>query len=149
MYVKPEVAITVFELLMTDGVSPETCSAIKKHWNNKFYYTVASCWFFLWESTPFVWLIMNLQAHKLNAELWSGIPHFKTCNCTHNFIWVRNSLSLSTTWKRESKYEHRICSYCTWLNQWRKCFDNNLTYGGYYILLVSLILLSSLQNGPS
>jgi len=58
---------------------------------------------------------MNLQAHKLNAELWSGIPHFKTCNCTHNFIWVRNSLSLSTTWKRESKYEHRICSYCTWL----------------------------------
>ena len=31
-----------------DGVSPETCWAIKKHWNNKFYYTVASCWFFLW-----------------------------------------------------------------------------------------------------
>jgi len=29
------------------GVSPETCWAIKKHWNNKFYYTVASCWFFL------------------------------------------------------------------------------------------------------
>jgi len=20
---------------------------VKKHWNNKFYYTVASCWFFL------------------------------------------------------------------------------------------------------
>jgi len=31
------------------GVSPETCWAIKKHWNNKFYYTVASCWFFLWD----------------------------------------------------------------------------------------------------
>jgi len=30
-------------------VSPETCWAIKKHWNNKFYYTVASCWFFLWD----------------------------------------------------------------------------------------------------
>jgi len=42
-------AITVFELLMMDGVSPETCWAVKKHWNNKFYYTVASCWFFLWD----------------------------------------------------------------------------------------------------
>jgi len=31
------------------GVSPETCWAIKIHWNNKFYYTVASCWFFLWD----------------------------------------------------------------------------------------------------
>jgi len=46
-YVKPEAAITVFELMMMSGVLPETCRAIKKHWNNKFYYTVASCWFFL------------------------------------------------------------------------------------------------------
>jgi len=37
-----------FELLMMGGMSPKTCWAIKKHWNNKFYYTVASCWFFLW-----------------------------------------------------------------------------------------------------
>jgi len=48
-YVKPEPAITVFELLMMGGVSPETCWPIKKHWNNKFYYTVASCWFLLWD----------------------------------------------------------------------------------------------------
>jgi len=47
-YVKPETAITVFDLLMMGGVSPETCWAIEKHWNNKFYYTAASCWFFLW-----------------------------------------------------------------------------------------------------
>jgi hypothetical protein len=46
-YVKPEAAITVFKLLMMGGVSPETCWAIKKHWNNNFYYTDASCWFFL------------------------------------------------------------------------------------------------------
>jgi len=46
-YVKPKAAITVFELLMMGGVSPETRWAIKKHWNNKFYYTVASCWLFL------------------------------------------------------------------------------------------------------
>ena len=78
-YVKPEAAITVFELLMMGGVSPETCWAInpsnaelnpfchllallgahhilhlskvrvKKLWNNKFYYTFASCWFFLYD----------------------------------------------------------------------------------------------------
>ena len=48
-YVKPGVAITVFELLMMSGVSLETCWAIKKYWNNKFYYTVASCWLFLYE----------------------------------------------------------------------------------------------------
>jgi len=47
--VKPEAAITVFELLMMGSVSPEACWTIKKHWNNKFYYTVASCWFFLWD----------------------------------------------------------------------------------------------------
>jgi len=49
-YVKPEAAIRVFELLIMGGVSPETCWEIKKHSNNKFYYTVASCWFFLWDS---------------------------------------------------------------------------------------------------
>ena len=31
----------IFELLMMGGVTPETCWAIKKHCNNKFYYTVA------------------------------------------------------------------------------------------------------------
>jgi hypothetical protein len=46
-YVKPEPAITVFELLMMGGMSPETCRAIKKQWNNKIYYSVAFCWFFL------------------------------------------------------------------------------------------------------
>jgi len=48
-YVKSEAAITVFELLMMGGLSPETCWEIKKLWNNKFYYTVASCWLFLYD----------------------------------------------------------------------------------------------------
>ena len=48
-YVKPEAAITFFELLMMSGVSLETCWAIKKQWNNKFHYTVASCWLFLYD----------------------------------------------------------------------------------------------------
>jgi hypothetical protein len=46
--VKPEAAITVFELVMVSGVSLETCWAIKKHWNNKFYYTVTTCLLFLY-----------------------------------------------------------------------------------------------------
>jgi hypothetical protein len=50
-YVKPEAAITDFELFMMGGVSPETCRAIKKHWNNKFYYTFAS---FLNHSMSFI-----------------------------------------------------------------------------------------------
>jgi hypothetical protein len=49
-YVKPEAEITFFELLMMSGVSLETYWTIKKLWNNKFYYTVASCWLFLYES---------------------------------------------------------------------------------------------------
>jgi len=57
-YVKPEAAITVFELLMMCGVSPETCWAIKKHWNNKFYYMVASCWFFLWDLKNYICVLV-------------------------------------------------------------------------------------------
>jgi hypothetical protein len=37
------------KLLMMSGVSSETCWAIKKDWNNKFYHTVASCWLFLYD----------------------------------------------------------------------------------------------------
>jgi len=48
-FVKPEAVITVFELLMMGDVSPETCWTIKKHWNNKFYCSVTSCWLFLYD----------------------------------------------------------------------------------------------------
>ena len=63
-YVKPEAAITVFELMMMDGVSPETCWAIKKHWNNKFYYTVASCCFFLWD----LYYCARIHEHQLQKN---------------------------------------------------------------------------------
>ena len=39
---------------MMSGVSLETCWAIKKHWNNKFYYTVPPCWLFLYDLTLFL-----------------------------------------------------------------------------------------------
>jgi len=52
-------------------VSLETCWAIKKHWNNKFYYTVASCWLFLYD------LYYNARIHEyqaLNSVLHWRLP---------------------------------------------------------------------------
>jgi len=81
--VRPEAAITVIELLMMGGVSPETCWAIKKHWNNKFYYTVASCLFFLWDLyydarihehqliTMFSEIQQGLDTAEARAHSWS------------------------------------------------------------------------------
>jgi hypothetical protein len=59
--VKPEAAITVFELLMMSGVSLETCWAIDKHWNNKFYYMIAPYWLFLYD------LYYDTQIHELQV----------------------------------------------------------------------------------
>ena len=64
-YVNPEAAITDFEFLLMGGVSPESFWAIKKHWNNKFYYKVASCWFFLWD-------LCSLTFVRNFPLLWSG-----------------------------------------------------------------------------
>ena len=85
-YVKPEAAISVFELLMMSGVSLETCWAIKKHWNNKFYYTVASCWLFLYDSL--LWYTSKIEIwvlgfvyfiHFLLKFLTSLLTHEKAC----------------------------------------------------------------------
>jgi len=52
---------------MMGGVSPETCWAIKKHWNNKFYYTVASSWFFLWILVQYTFTHKQYtERHKTN-----------------------------------------------------------------------------------
>jgi hypothetical protein len=61
-YVKPEDAITVFELLVMSGVSLEKCWAINKQWNNKFYYTVASYWLFLYD------LYYDARIHEQQVE---------------------------------------------------------------------------------
>jgi len=70
-YVKPEAAITVFELLMKSCVSLETCWAIKKHWNNKFYYTVASCWLFLYDL--YTWHIVRKVFPIENSSVLSNV----------------------------------------------------------------------------
>jgi len=42
LMLKQRLQLQFLSSIMMNGVSLETCSAIKKHWNNKFYYTVAS-----------------------------------------------------------------------------------------------------------
>jgi hypothetical protein len=59
-----------FEFLMMSGVSPETCWAIKKCWNNKFYYKVASCWFFLWD----LYYVTRIHEHQVISEFGTYIP---------------------------------------------------------------------------
>jgi hypothetical protein len=75
-----------FELLMMSGVSLETCWAIKKHWNNKFYYTVATCWFFLWDLYYDAWI------HKHQVY-----PH--TCAISVTEVWVLQNNSLRSRYK--------------------------------------------------
>jgi len=68
-YVKPEDAITVFELLMMGGLSPETCWAIKKQCNNKFYYTVAFCWFFLRDLKVYILMLVHLLVLSIKFSI--------------------------------------------------------------------------------
>jgi len=101
-YVKPEAAITVFELLMMGSLSPETCWAIKKQWNNKLYHTVASCWFFLWvsyyDARIRFWFQAAAMAEPLQRPETKNVC--KTRGCNYSFwapddgrVVARNMLS--------------------------------------------------------
>jgi hypothetical protein len=72
-YVKPEAAITVFELLMMGGVSLETCWAIKKHWNNTFYYTVAFCWLFLYDLCGASYCRRSVPVHQTKLPRYDRV----------------------------------------------------------------------------
>jgi hypothetical protein len=50
-----------FRLLMTGGVSPETCWASYKYGIIKFWYIVVSCWIFLYE------LYYDARIHKFQV----------------------------------------------------------------------------------
>jgi hypothetical protein len=74
-HIKPEAAITVSELLMMRDVSLETYWAIKKHRNNKFYYTVTSCWFFPYD------LYCDTRIHERHGDISyrPTIKYYFTC----------------------------------------------------------------------
>jgi hypothetical protein len=55
---------------MMDAMSPETRWTIKKHWNNKFYYTAASCSFFLWN------LYYDARIHEHHVLKYAHIAQF-------------------------------------------------------------------------
>jgi hypothetical protein len=66
---------------MMGGVLPETCWAIKKHWNNKFYCTVASCWFFLWD------LKTLASASYFRITEWRKQPQGSLLMCARLMVW--------------------------------------------------------------
>ena len=73
---------------MMGSVSPETCWAIKKHWNNKFYYTVASSWFFLW--------VLYVLVHSQRSR-WRTVVH-----AVMNLRVPSDAGNLLTTWETVS-----------------------------------------------
>jgi hypothetical protein len=94
-HVKPQAAITVFELLMMGGVSPETCWTIKKHWSNKIYYKIASCWFFS----------MRMQFYLHSQE---------TCG-SHNVRFTQRAVH--TTWSSHNVRFTQRAVHTTWGSQ--------------------------------
>jgi hypothetical protein len=78
-----EAAITVFELLMMSGVSLETRWAIKKHLNNKFYYTVASGWLFLYD------LYYDARIHEHQLNLFRTLESY--CHYLYTPLFSQNS----------------------------------------------------------
>jgi len=87
-YVKPEAAVTVFVHLMMSDVSPETCWAIKKHRNNKFYHTVASCWFFLWDlyyDAPIHERQIKISLYTISIVVSKKIKYKNRCSPSSRF----------------------------------------------------------------
>ena len=97
-YVKPEAAITVFELLIMGGVSSETCWAIKKHWNKKFYYTAASCWFFFYEIYITMHGFMNIKFVRM--FLYESLNSAYKPNFERSKKYVGNILVLPNNYGR-------------------------------------------------
>ena len=116
--VKPEAAITVLELLMMVGVLPETCWAIKKHWNNKFYYTVASCWFFLWD------LYYDARIHEYQdnflaavgiMRVWTEVSLFSGSPLVSaEFVLQVNMLQFHSITHYEKSIETNTEKYCVY-----------------------------------
>ena len=91
---------------MMGGVSPKTCWAFKKHWNNKFYYTVASCWFFLWD----LYYDARIHKHQVSrldhCKQWAPTAPFAD---SFNFVFYLDKI-LGNSWEpgsllcRETSY---------------------------------------------
>jgi hypothetical protein len=83
-----------FELLMMSGVSLETCWAIKKHWNNKFYYTVASCCTFLYD------LYYDARSYEYQVYKLIISSFLAPCQMRALFFWDVTHCWLLVTYRR-------------------------------------------------
>jgi hypothetical protein len=71
---------------MLSVVSLETCWALNKHWNNKFYYKVAFCWLFL--------LIHTAMHGSMNIKLTTFMCRL-SLNLENSASWKPQGLSRS------------------------------------------------------
>jgi hypothetical protein len=69
-------------------------AAAMAHWNNKFHYTVASCWFFLWDLTSNsmgnTWNAQNSlqwEYHGDNTD-FCMVFSIQMCRQAHKWIWT-------------------------------------------------------------
>ena len=53
---------------MVNGLSLETYWVIKKYWNNKFYYTVSSCWLFLYDLETKMLAILKIMVNVIKQN---------------------------------------------------------------------------------
>ena len=72
---------------MMSGMPLETCWAFNERWNNKFYYKVASCWFFL--------LIHTTMHESMNIKSPCPLPKRVLCTVRSSASSVSNSTFLS------------------------------------------------------
>jgi hypothetical protein len=91
---------------MMGGVLPETCWAIMKHWNNKFYYTVASCWFFLWD----LYYDARIHEHQIhNVACWFikqciGVSHYSLAADRLRLFWASTLLTTVGGYRRGPRH---------------------------------------------
>ena len=93
---------------------PETCWAIKIHWNNKFYYMVASCWFFLWVLYYNAW-IHEHQVHSTSLSFtWCRLNTWRyttKCQYSHGITWTAIEAVQSGTQNLSFTHNTGPCPY--------------------------------------
>jgi len=122
-----------FELLMMGGVSSETCWAFKKHLTNKCYYTVASCWFFLWDLYYDAWIHEHEVNRFVQYLLFASLKHALCCTRS-------TSVLNHGSWAEPQEAEKHVIVY-TWTI--KTC---NKTQRGFSIATTKNLKILTLQQ---
>jgi hypothetical protein len=140
---------------MMGGVSSETCWEIKKHWNNKFYYTVASCWFFLWD------LYYDARIHEHQALYTftvAEVINYAQVTSTFLATLVTNHCSMQRVWENSwsvlkfpfylNREDVQNGRYIDWINLPLTSLDKEFDQFSFYISYYQKILLSLMFMDP-